>query len=92
MVLEFEWHAAKALENLKKHRVSFEEAKTAFNDPFLLTFPDPEHSGREHRSISIGLSSHAHVLLVVHTERKGSVRIISARRATAKEKKLYETY
>lgn len=69
MALEFEWHAAKSLENLKKHRVSFEEAKTIFNDSQLLTFPDPEHSKHEHRSISIGLSSHAHVLLVVHTEK-----------------------
>lgn len=73
MVLDFEWHATKAQENLKKHRVSFEEAKIVFNDPLLLTFPDPEHSGNEHRSISIGLSSHARVLLVVHTERKDSV-------------------
>lgn len=92
MVLAFEWDASKSAENLKKHGVSFEEAKTIFNDPLLLTFPDPEHSDHEHRSISIGISSHSRILLVVHTDRKGKVRIISSRKATVKEKKLYETY
>ncbi|MDO9067887.1 MAG: BrnT family toxin, partial [Deltaproteobacteria bacterium] len=83
--------AYKAVENLKNHRVSFEEAKTVFNDPLLLTFPDQEHSDQEHRSISIGISSHSRILLLVHTGRSGKVRIISSRKATAKEKKLYET-
>lgn len=92
MNLEFEWDAAKASENLKNHRVSFEEAKSVFNDPLLLTFPDPEHSDDEHRSINIGVSSHSRILLVVFTDRKGRLRIISSRKATAKEKKLYETY
>ena len=92
MNLEFEWDAAKASENLKNHRVSFEEAKSVFNDPLLLTFPDPEHSDEEHRSINIGVSSHSRILLVVFTDRKGKLRIISSRKATAKEKKLYETY
>lgn len=92
MNLEFEWDAAKASENLKIHRVSFEEAKSVFNDPLLLTFPDPEHSDEEHRSINIGVSSHSRILLVVFTDRKGKLRIISSRKATAKEKKLYETY
>ena len=92
MVLEFEWVADKAVENLKNHRVSFEEAKSIFNDPLLLTFPDPEHSDHEHRIISIGISSHSRILLVVHTDRRGKVRVISCRKATAKEKKLYETY
>lgn len=90
--LEFEWDAAKASENLKNHRVSFEEAKSIFNDPLLLTFPDPEHSDEEHRYINIGVSSHSRILLVVFTDRKGKLRIISSRKATAKEKKLYETY
>lgn len=91
MNLEFEWDAAKASENLKKHKVSFEEAKSVFNDPLLLTFPDPEHSDEEHRSINIGVSSHLRIILVVFTDRKGKLRIISSRKATAKEKKLYET-
>jgi len=90
--LEFEWDAAKASENIKNHRVNFEEAKSVFNDPLLLTFPDPEHSDEEHRSINIGVSSHSRILLVVFTDRKGKLRIISSRKATAKEKKLYETY
>jgi len=92
VVLAFEWDASKSAENLKKHGVRFEEAKAVFNDPLLLTFPDPEHSDHEHRAISIGISSHSRILLVVHTDRKGKVRIISSRKATVKEKKLYETY
>ena len=92
MILEFEWDGHKAVENLKNHRVSFDEAKSVFNDPLLLTFPDPEHSDEEHRSINIGISSHSRVLLVVFTDRKGKVRVISSRKATAKERKLYETY
>jgi uncharacterized DUF497 family protein len=90
--LEFEWDAVKAAENLKNHKVRFEEAKSVFNDPLSLTFPDPEHSDDEYRSITIGVSSHSRLLLVVFTERKGTLRIISSRKATAKEKKLYETY
>ena len=92
MILEFEWDGHKAVENLKNHRVSFNEAKSVFNDPLVLTFPDPEHSDEEHRSINIGISSHSRVLLVVFTDRKGKVRVISSRKATAKERKLYETY
>jgi len=92
MILEFEWDARKALENLKNHRISFEEAKTVFNDPLLLNFPDLEHSEQEHRSINIGASSHARILLVVFTDRKGKIRLISSRKATAKERKIYETY
>jgi uncharacterized DUF497 family protein len=92
VILEFEWDGHKAVENLKNHRVSFDEAKSVFNDPLLLTFPDPEHSDEEHRSINIGISSHSRVLLVVFTDRKGKVRVISSRKATAKERKLYETY
>lgn len=53
MNIEFEWDAAKATENLKNHKVCFEEAKSVFNDPLLLTFPDPEHSDDEYRSINI---------------------------------------
>ncbi len=92
MHLEFEWNAVKAAENLKNHKVSFEEAKSVFNDPLLLTFPDPEHSDDEFRTINIGVSSHSRIILVVFTERIGKLRIISSRKATAKEKKLYETY
>lgn len=92
MQLEFEWNAVKAVENLKNHKIGFEEAKTIFNDPLLLTFPDSEHSDYEHRSISIGVSSHSRIVLVVHSDRDGKIRIISSRKVTAKERKVYENY
>lgn len=94
MELIFEWDASKAQTNLKKHRVSFEEAKTVFNDPLLLTYPDEIHSKTEERLISIGYSSQRRLLLVVHTERDEEnellIRIISCRRATASERRTYE--
>ncbi len=92
MRLGFEWDEVKALENLRKHRISFEEAKTVFSDPLLLTFPDFEHSLGEDRTISIGVSAYHKTLLVVHTERGTNIRIISARKATARERKNYETF
>ena len=95
MELLFEWGENKARENLKKHRVSFEEAKTVFNDPLLITFPDEEHSEAEDRYISIGTSAPNKVLLVIHTERETAedtliIRLISCRKATASEQKTYE--
>jgi len=90
MELTFEWDEEKAKANLKKHKVSFEEAKTVFNDPFLWTFPDPEHSNVEERYINVGYSSNGRVLVVTHTERGGSIRIISCRKATASERRAYE--
>ncbi len=94
MELIFEWDASKARANLKKHRVSFEETKTVFNDPWLLTYPDEFHSEAEERYISIGYSSQQRLLLVVHTEHETGneilIRIISSRRATAAERKTYE--
>lgn len=87
----FEWDVYKAQSNLKRHGVSFEEAKTVFNDPFLLTYPDDFHSETENRLISIGYSGHQRLLLVVHTERDEDnellIRIISSRKATAVERK-----
>jgi len=95
MELLFEWDENKARENLKKHKVSFEEAKTVFNDPLLITFPDEEHSEAEDRYISIGTSAPNKVLLVIHTERETAedtlmIRLISCRKATASEQKTYE--
>jgi len=90
MELTFEWDEEKAKENLRKHRVSFEEAKTVFNDPFSMTFPDPEHSDYEQRYLNIGNSSTGHVLIVVHTEREATIRIISCRKATTSERRAYE--
>lgn len=77
---------------LGKHRVHFEDAKSVFNDPLLLTFSDDAHSFNEPRDISIGLSARHSLLLVVHTERKKNIRIISASKATARERMIYETY
>lgn len=90
MELTFEWDEAKARENLKKHRVSFEEAKTVYNDPFLWTFSDPDHSDIEQRYVNIGYSSRGRVLVVTHTERRGNIRIINCRRAIASEVRAYE--
>jgi len=93
--LLFEWDSNKASSNLKKHRVSFEEAKTVFNDPLLLTYQDDDHFEQEERTLSIGLSTRYRLLLVVHTEHKlhndtMRIRIISSRKATAAERKHYE--
>lgn len=88
--MEFEWDESKARINLKKHRISFEEAKTVFNDPFLITFPDPEHSEDEERYLSIGLSVRERVLVVVHLECEENIRLISGRKATPRERRFYE--
>jgi uncharacterized DUF497 family protein len=86
----FEWDEAKAKSNLRKHRVSFEEAKTVFGDPLLLTFPDEAHSAGEERYLSLGLSAKGRVLVVAHTNRAGAIRMISCRKATAGERRSYE--
>lgn len=89
--MQFEWDREKAKKNLKKHRVSFDEAVTVFYDPLSATFDDPDHSDDEQRLITIGYSSHHRRLLVVaHTERGKTIRIISARSATAHERKRHE--
>ena len=95
MALIFEWDDEKAKKNQRKHKVNFEEAKTVFGDPLLVSFPDEYHSGEEHRLVSIGASSQNKILLVSHTEtlKKGEtiiVRLISARKATASERRVYE--
>lgn len=90
MKLEFEWDEAKARENLKKHRVGFDEGKTIFNDPFLLTFPDIYNSGAEERYVNVGLSFRDRVLVLIHTEKQGRTRIISCRKASLRERRHYE--
>ena len=90
MPLSFEWDERKAKPNLAKHGVSFEEASTVFGDPLSLTIPDPAHSQGEDRSIVLGQSHERELLVVVHTERGDSIRIISARRASRRERKSYE--
>ena len=90
MKLSFEWDEEKAKANLKKHRVGFDEATTVFTDPFSMTIHDPEHSADEQRYIDIGSSDKGRVLLVVYAERGSTIRIVSCRKATSSERKLYE--
>ena len=89
--MKFEWDSKKALLNLRKHKVSFEEAMTVFYDPLSATFDDPDHSVDEQRLITVGDSSRGHLLVVSHTERGKAVRIISARLATTQERKRHES-
>ena len=89
-MLLFEWDPTKAKENHKAHGVSFDEASTAFRDTLSLTICDPLHSEEEDRFVLIGNSHRNRLLVVVHTERGDFVRLISARKATKKERKQYE--
>jgi len=89
--MQFEWDPKKARQNIKKHGISFDEAVTVFYDPLSATFNDPDHSIVEHRYITIGFSSQGLLLVVAHTEKKKNIRIISARRATAHERKKHES-
>lgn len=88
--MRFEWDPEKAKQNFKNHRVSFEEAVTVFYDPLSVTFDDPDHSVGEYHYITIGLSSRDRLLVIAHAERGESLRIISARPATAHERKRHE--
>lgn len=90
MGLQFEWDTKKAAVNDKKHRVTFSEAASVFGDPFSSSFPDPDHSIQEDRFLLIGRSQRGNILVVAHTERGDRIRIISARKATSKERKYYE--
>ena len=86
----YEWNAAKARANLHKHGVSFEEAATVFLDPLAWTFSDPDHSLGEEREITIGNTGARRVVLVSHCQRGDHTRIISARKATRRERRQYE--
>lgn len=90
MGIEFEWDPDKAKENLKKHKVSFNDAGTVFGDPLSMTYYDPDHSIDENRYITVGLSRPGNVLMVSHTDRGNRIRIISARKATRRERRFYE--
>lgn len=89
--MQFEWDPEKAERNVRKHRVSFDEAVTVFYDPLSATFDDPDHSVGERRFITVGYSAQGRLLAVSHTERGKAVRIISARPATRHERKRHET-
>jgi hypothetical protein len=90
MQLPFEWDEEKAEENLKKHGISFDEAKSVFGDPFSITIDDPDHSEEEQRFIDIGYSKNGRVLVVVYTERGHKTRIISCRKTNMAERRKYE--
>lgn len=89
-MLLFEWDPKKARENLETHGVSFDEASTAFGDTLSLAIYDPLHSEEEDRFVLIGNSHKNRLLSIVHTERGDYIRLISARKATKKERKQYE--
>jgi uncharacterized DUF497 family protein len=88
--MEFEWDPEKAARNLAKHGVAFADAATVFGDPSAVTFADPDHSSDEDRFLTFGHSAEGHLLIVSHTDRGDRTRIISSRRATRKERKIYE--
>ena len=88
--MEFDNDPVKAASNLKKHKVSFEEAASVFGDPMAYTFADPDHSIGEERWLMFGQSRMARVLAVIFSQRRGKYRIISARLATRHERKTYE--
>lgn len=87
--MEFVSDPAKATNNLKKHKASFEEAASVFGDPMAYTFADPDHSVGEQRWLMFGLSRTGRILTVIYTLRGGKCRIISARVATRHERKTY---
>ena len=91
MGLVFEWDAAKAQQNARKHGVSFREAMTAFGDERSLTIGDPLHSIEEDRLLLIGVSQLGRILVVSFTDRAHRIRIISSRLATRREREVYET-
>ncbi len=86
----FDWDNNKAKINLSKHQVSFDEAKTVFNDPLYIDFYDPDHSESEERYLILGRSSQGNLLIVAYTERENTIRIISARKVTKAERNAYE--
>lgn len=90
MAYLFEWDARKAVANVRKHGVTFEEACTAFGDPLGILMHDPDHSIAEQRHVLLGMSNRLRLLVVSHAERPPRTRLISARRATPKERRTYE--
>jgi len=90
--MRFEWDPQKAAQNILNHGVSFEEALTAFGDPLSLTVFDAEHSHDEDRFVLLGATDGLRLVVVVHTQRGDSFRIISARLATRRERKAYANF
>ncbi len=88
--MKSEWDGNKAARNLLQHGVSFEEAKTVFDDPLYINFYDPDHSENEARYLIVGASDQGRLLIVSYTERGDSIRLISAREVTRGEREAYE--
>jgi len=85
--MHFEWDRSKADRNRRKHKVAFDEAVTVFHDPLSAMFDDPDRATAERRFITVGYSSRGRLLVVSHVERGETIRIISARSATAHERR-----
>lgn len=90
MLFDFDWDPAKATSNLRKHEVSFAEGGSVFYDPLAVTYQDGEHSVGEPRFLTFGVSDRGRLLVVSHVESARSIRIVSARRATREERRIYE--
>jgi len=90
-MINFEWDPSKAATNFEKHAISFSEAVTAFADPLSITIFDPDHSAREDRYLLLGMSTSQRFLVVSYTDRNGTIRIISARKANRNEWRQYES-
>ena len=88
--MKFEWDMQKASLNLRKHKVSFEEAATALDDPMSATGADPDHSTTEDRYLTFGVSERGRLIVVAYTDKGENIRIISARTASKGERKIYE--
>ena len=88
--MKFDWNNNKDISNFNKHKVHFEEAQTVFYDFLSVTKPDPMHSINEERFITIGISAFNRILVVVHSDKEDTIRIISSRLATKNERKKYE--
>lgn len=88
--MEFEWDRQKAAANLAKHKVSFEDAAAVFGDPLGRIVADPRHSAEEERLVLLGLSQGVGLLAVMYVQRGEAIRIVSARRATRRERRNYE--
>jgi len=91
-MIKFEWNAVKAATNIKKHGISFDEAKSVFFDEFAVQFFDQENSETEDRFLMLGMSNESNLLIVCHCERDdgNTIRVISARKATKNESKHYQ--
>ena len=88
--MRFEWDENKAARNLSKHSISFEEARTVFDDPLYVDFYDPDHSDDEERYLIIGQSSQGRLLIVSYTEKGDLIRLIGTRVVTRAEREAYE--